>query len=203
MDFWRAAGIIEKRKWLIILSTVVCALLTFGATRLTGSKYQATYRYLWSRNSAALNSQGDARSNDPWVLDSEVKSQAQIYDAVVKSGDMIHQAMIQMGQTEIPANILDNISVTNSSPRTFELKVTDSNYARAQDLANFDCRRPEFLHRQAKVLGGGGRGIPLGVPDPAPVKRKKAAHAHPVRGDPDAVAPEARDDLAITTPPCG
>ena len=65
MDFWRAVEVLGRRKWLILLSVVVAVGLTFGATRLTGSRWTATVRMVTPAMTPQQSVQGTAPTGPP------------------------------------------------------------------------------------------------------------------------------------------
>src|SRR5689334_9839792 len=68
MDFWRAAHLLGKRKWFIILSLIVTTVLTYGATRLVGQEWQASVRFVIAQPlpiAGAGKSEDINRYNDP------------------------------------------------------------------------------------------------------------------------------------------
>jgi non-specific protein-tyrosine kinase len=133
--------ILDKRKWLILLSMVVAAALTFGATRLIGSKWVATVR-LVSEPTAAAN-EVDAQRGSPDIPDPEgrgAKAQAVVYATMVKSRQILRPALELLGETDLQQDFLQNlnqnITLDATGTRTFELAVYDNSPMRAMRLAN-------------------------------------------------------------------
>jgi capsular exopolysaccharide synthesis family protein len=133
MDFWRTVEILGKRKWLLLLSVLVTAGLTFLATRLVGSKYQASVRFVTPANSPLTNPNGAEIASDDMTV---ARSQAAIYEAVLKTRDVLEPALRKLSENQVPPDLLNNIDFKAIGPRLFELQVTDGSPARAQVLAN-------------------------------------------------------------------
>src|SRR5260221_10971107 len=104
MDFWRAVGILNNRKWLIVLSVIAATTLTWGATRLVGAKYVAEVKFM-SLSGAAVSSTGGKMPSGE--ADSSVqpgqgsqkdvdKKQLATIDAIMKSEKVITQALANM-----------------------------------------------------------------------------------------------------------
>src|ERR1041385_6183002 len=125
MDFWRAVQILNRRKWLILTSVVVTTLLTFLATRLVGSKWVATVRFV-SKNPIVQN------MNDPTASNPQdaARAQASMYEAVVKSKDVLETALTELHMSQLPPKLLESIKLEATGPRLFELAVTDSSPSR-------------------------------------------------------------------------
>ena len=142
MDFWRTISILNKRKWLILFSAIMSALLTYGATRLVGSKWQASVKFMASSTSplAKMNAQPGAPTDDngnPEPRDmQEAKDRARAYSDVVRSRNVILPAISLVKMTNPPDKFLDNITVEATSPTNYELQVIDASPARAEALAN-------------------------------------------------------------------
>ncbi|HWP57281.1 MAG TPA: hypothetical protein VNL14_05300 [Candidatus Acidoferrales bacterium] len=146
MDFWRAVDILSKRKWLILLSMVVTCALTFGATRLIGSRWVATVRFVSAPNSP-LTSSGEAAPTDAAGSLGAARSQAAVYLAIVRSRAVLEPALRQLNLLEVPANLLENIEFEAVGPYLFELRVYDSSPSRAGRLANAIARVFEEKNR--------------------------------------------------------
>ncbi len=141
MNFWRATEILGKRKWLILFSVMVAAVLTAGATRLVGSKWVGTVRLVVPQNSAIVRTPGAAGSTEDasgegLAGQEALKGQIAVYTAVVKSRSVIEPVFAKLGVTELPKDFLRHIEITASGPRLYELSVTDTTPARAKSLAN-------------------------------------------------------------------
>jgi len=133
MDFWRAVGILDKRKWLILLSVVVAMGLTFVATRLIGSRWIATVRLAAASTSPLTGSATTEREENDVIA---ARNQAKIYAVMVKGGGVMEPALRSLRQTQVPADLLKNIEVEAAGPGLFLLSVTDSSPSRAEALAN-------------------------------------------------------------------
>src|SRR5512147_3178803 len=121
MDIWRAAQILNSRKWLILLSVVVTAGLTYAMTRLTGSKWQASVQLLVPQGSALTdlsNKGGDSATGlpqyGPYAKDAS-ENQAATFQAIVKSKDVLDPALRQIHETVPPADLLARIEVKSTS----------------------------------------------------------------------------------------
>ncbi|MCC2669493.1 MAG: hypothetical protein K0Q72_1964 [Armatimonadetes bacterium] len=137
MDFWRAVGIVSKHKWLILLSVLVTTVLTFTATRLVGSRYLATVHFVTPATSPLTNTPGaavavDERASEPV----QTRQQAAVFDAMLKTRDVLEPALGKLSETQIPRDLLKNIKFEATGNRLYELHVTDGSPARAQLLAN-------------------------------------------------------------------
>jgi capsular exopolysaccharide synthesis family protein len=137
MDFWRAVEILGKRKWLILLSVVITTALTFGATRLVGSKWLASVRFFAPPESIYTSSPENPMASGARGPEQIIaKNQAEIYTAVVKSPEVLQPALIRLNMTTLPPDLLENIKFESSSQRLFELQVSDASPERAGALAN-------------------------------------------------------------------
>lgn len=137
MDFWRAVEILNKRKWLILLSTVLATLLTFGATRLVGSRWQATVRLVTPPNSEAMERTEDIvgiRKQTPGRGNEQ--EQAEMYEQIVRSRDVLEPALRKSRVSQLPPQFLENIKFEVAGPRFFELVIQDASPARAEVIAN-------------------------------------------------------------------
>lgn len=100
MDFWRAIHVLNSRKWLIMLSVVVTTALTYGATRLTGSKWQASVQLLAPQTSQLTEVYAKSDSSSvssipqygPQAKEAS-ETQASTFDAIVKSKDVLLPAL--------------------------------------------------------------------------------------------------------------
>jgi polysaccharide biosynthesis transport protein len=138
MDFWRVTAILNKRKWFIVLSVLVGTALTYGATRLIGSKWLATVQFV-SPQGSGLTLTSDAAAAEPGSEASMLaaKSQALIYTAIVKSRDVLEPALKDsLEQDRLPPDLLKNIEFVAVAPHLFQLQVTDTSIGRSEKLAN-------------------------------------------------------------------
>ncbi len=139
MDIWRAAEVLNRRKWLILFSIIVAVVLTYGATRLTGSRFEATVRLISPQTAsrvAAGSTQNNQQGND---MDSGVNSKAlkSLYTSILMSPDVIGPAF-RKTKEPIPAgtNLFRDVEFEVTGPRLYELKVTSSKPEKAGMLAN-------------------------------------------------------------------
>jgi len=130
MNFWRIVEILNKRKWLILLSVVASIGLTFLVTRLIGYKWVGTVRLV---STAPMDQQP---GSDGMRDQMNSKFQAPVYDAMLKSRDVLEAAFRVAKVVDVPENFLQNIQISSAGPRLFELLVTDTNPTRAEALAN-------------------------------------------------------------------
>lgn len=136
MDFWRAVGILSKHKWLILLSVVVTTVLTFTATRLVGSKYLATVHFVTPATSPLTAAPGTPTSDDRASEPVQTRQQAAVFEAMLKTRDVLEPALSKLSETQIPRDLLKNLDFDATGSRLYELRVTDGSPARAQLLAN-------------------------------------------------------------------
>src|SRR5258708_24969263 len=140
MDFWRAAQLLGKRKWFIILSIIVTTVLTWGAARIVGSRWQATVRFV-SAQYSPLTAPGRAGSDnnayrDPAVEIKAAKNEAMKYEAIVKSRSVLIGAQRKAPNIQWPADLALNLSFNSTSPQVFDLQVLDANAEHAQIMAD-------------------------------------------------------------------
>lgn len=161
MDFWRAVEILAKRKWLILLSVVVATTLTYGATRLVGSKWVAAVGFFSATDSTILPNAPDPlktsdRGPDMLVAD----QQAGAYSQLVREAAVLEPALKELnlnGNDLQIQEVLQNLKFVATSPRSFELQVTDSNPERAGNLANsiatsFQTQYARLFTTNAKIV---------------------------------------------------
>ena len=139
MDFWRTVDIIGKRKWLILLSGVVAALLMWGATRLIGSRWMASVDFVAPMKNAAMAPVGVADSSEPQSGEGaaeNAKADTALYDTIVKSQAVTEPVLHKLHIASLPGNFLKDVEFTTVGPRLFQLQVTDANQSHAAQLAN-------------------------------------------------------------------
>lgn len=141
MDFWRVVEILNKRKWLLMLSVIATVVFTFGGTRLVGSKWQAVVRFVTPPNSALTSptltaNTPDTTQSDGLAAMQSAKAQAAVFEAIAKSPGVLAPVLQQLHERELPANFLKNVEFEAVGPRLFELRVTDTNARRAEEYAN-------------------------------------------------------------------
>lgn len=137
MDIWRAAEILNRRKWLILFSMIVAALLTFGATRLTGSRWMATVRLL-SPEPSTLAGMADKTAKDTSRPTKEdIQTQEAVYAAVITSREVVEPAYKKLKLT-LPSGdrIFEEIEFEALGPRLYELRVFNSKPAQSEAIAN-------------------------------------------------------------------
>lgn len=152
MDFWRAVAILEKRKWLILLSVVSTMALTFAASALVGSKWVATVSFAVRPATNLMANPGEAQ-NAEVRLDRE---QLAVYKLLAKSRAVVVPALDAIHATQIPPDLLKSITVEATGP-TILLEATDSSPSRVQAFTNalaesFVQQNGELYSRQAKEV---------------------------------------------------
>src|SRR5690348_8797088 len=119
MDFWRAVEILGKRKWLILLSVVVATVLTFGATRLVGSRWMASVKFFAPQPSSVVPQADDPSAPPRPDSLGAAREQALIYTQIVKTKEVLGPALAKAGMTQLPEDVLNNIKFDLDTPRTF------------------------------------------------------------------------------------
>jgi capsular exopolysaccharide synthesis family protein len=74
----------------------------------------------------------DERASEPV----QTRQQAAVFDALLKTRDVLEPALGKLSETQIPRDLLKNIKFEATGNRLYELHVTDGSPARAQLLAN-------------------------------------------------------------------
>lgn len=141
MDFLRALRVLYARKWFIVLSVLVTTGLTYGATRLIGSKWEATVRLSTPRWSPFpdISTKAGIDTTLPQygpTAKEAAASQAALFEETIKSRDVLEPALAKIGESRLDPDLLQRISVTAVNPAIYLLQVTDPDQARARDLAN-------------------------------------------------------------------
>ncbi len=138
MNFWRVLDVLNKRKWLILFSVVVTTALTWGATRLVGSRWEATVSFVIPPTAAAANLNGAPSGGEleGQQGNSIGKAKAQMYTLWVRSAPVVGPALAKCGVTSPPPDLLSRIEFISTSGRLYELHVSDPNPAFAEKLAN-------------------------------------------------------------------
>jgi capsular exopolysaccharide synthesis family protein len=134
MDFWRIFEILSKRKWLIIFSGLVGALLMWGATRLIGARWLGVVDFVVPTQ-VVMSAPGSATSEQPVTAD-DSRNQAMLFAALVKSQAVVEPVMRSMDQTQMPADLLKNLDFVSVGPNMYQLQVIDQTAAGATQLAN-------------------------------------------------------------------
>ena len=131
MDFGRIAAILKRRILLLLSCVLVTMALTWGMTRLTGSRWLATVTFLIPSSSPLTEATKD-KSETP-MMDS--KGQSAIFAAIAKSPDVLQVALKKV-KIAPPRDLVRQIDFDAIGARLYELKVADSNPSRAEQLAN-------------------------------------------------------------------
>src|SRR5579884_249156 len=131
MDFWRAAAVLGKRKWLILFSVVVTVVFTYAATRLVGTQWQATVQLASSLPGPLMP--GGAATRDPGKQAATI--QAALYTSYLRSGDVL-QPVFQQLHIQPNGDMLNNIQIEATGLNLYQLEVSDRNPDRAARLAN-------------------------------------------------------------------
>jgi len=129
MDFWRIVSILNRRKWLILLSTVVAAALTAGTTRLIGSKWTATVHFSKPENISGT----PTTETEP---ERSAKNDASTYFDLIKSKNVVGPVLAKLNITKLPDDFYKNVAFEAEGPRLFALQVTDASPTRAEEIAN-------------------------------------------------------------------
>lgn len=135
MDFWRTLEILNRRKWLILLSGIIAASLTWGATRIVGSKWMAVVEFVSPEQSAATQSGADA-SGGQMAQEDNAKADAAIYATILKSQAVTQPVLQKLAFTQLPPDFLKSVDLVANGPRLFALQVTDTTPTRAAAMAN-------------------------------------------------------------------
>lgn len=153
MDFWRAAEVINKRKWLIALSVIVATALTWGATRLVGAKWQSTVQFIQPQSNpfAMVVTDSSGQEQNGQINMDGAKAQAFVYTAVVKSRDVMEPALRSLNLHKLPPHLLQNVQFVASAPRLYQLQVTDANPALSGKLANALAHHFESVYQKLRT----------------------------------------------------
>ena len=135
MDVWRIAEVLGKRKWLLLFSVVAAAILTFGATRLSGSRWVATVSFMSPTPPLAVN--GNQTSLSGEAAREEMKTMEAMYAAVITSREVMEPAYNKVREA-LPegTHIFKDIEFTATEPRLYELRIYNDSPARAERIAN-------------------------------------------------------------------
>jgi len=138
MDFWRAVGILNNRKWLILFSVIVATALTWFATRLVGAKWVATVRFMAIQSSSLVSSSGKGSDDDKekGSIRDQDRAQLAAIQAVLKSKEVVDGALKDMKMAQFPPDILDRVTVTIAGPRIYAMEFVDNSPSRAENIAN-------------------------------------------------------------------
>src|SRR5947199_5303877 len=104
MDFWRAAHILARRKWLILLSVVVATTATWGLLHLIGGRWLATIRFVSPQTSSLAGAGNGAEGEAPLAegrpeAEQAAKAQATLGAAMIQSRVVMEPALQQIGAT--------------------------------------------------------------------------------------------------------
>jgi capsular exopolysaccharide synthesis family protein len=141
MDFWRAAHILARRKWLILLSVVVATTATWGLLHLIGGRWLATIRFV-SPQLSPLSGAGNGTEGEAPLAEGRpeaeqaAKAQATLCEAMIQGRAVLEPALRQIGATVREADRGGGITFRAVGPRLFELQVTDSSRGRVTAFAN-------------------------------------------------------------------
>jgi polysaccharide biosynthesis transport protein len=151
MDIWRAAEVLNRRKWLILFSVVITTLLTFGASRLTGSRYIATVRFVAPETSPLTTSGAPGQNEGAARMTPEERSMLQaMYAGMILSQDVIVPAFEKLNEPFIPdPDFLKDIEFEGTGLRLYELRVSNPNPERAGKIAN--ALAESFVERNHRI----------------------------------------------------
>jgi polysaccharide biosynthesis transport protein len=133
MDFAHIIGLLKKRIGIILLSTVGALILTWGATRIMGTKWTATVDFVSTQNST-LGTGQDA--GDGFEGAQAAQTQAIIYTAIVKSQDVAEPTQRALHLDQLPADVVGSLQFTATGSRLYQLKVTARTKPQARAIAN-------------------------------------------------------------------
>lgn len=141
MDFWRAARLLARRKWLILLSMVVAATATWGLLHLIGGQWVATIRFVSPQVTslavaANANDGADTLSEGRPEAGQAAKAQAALCEAMIKSRAVVEPAQRASGFAHPGGAPPDGLTFQSVGPRLFELQVTEGSAPRVTALAN-------------------------------------------------------------------
>ena len=156
MDFWRLVSVIGKRKWLILLSVAVTVVLTIGASRLMGSKWIATVRFVATDNSVLTSATpgAEAAREESQV---EAEHKAVVYTSVVRSKEVVEPVLKQLNITHLPDDFLDSFKFEAATPKVFELQLTDTDKDRAREVVN--ALADSFLAQYQRIATRNARDV--------------------------------------------
>jgi polysaccharide biosynthesis transport protein len=155
MDFGRVFEILYKRKWLMAFAIVLTMVGTWLSTRLTGSRWVASIRFVvptMSPLTEAPNSQAQPQPGQ--IMDPS--AQAQMYTTIARSPEVLEAAVKKVKMTP-PSDLVDRLEFEAFGPRLFELHITDTNPKRAGEFANaiadaFEKKNHSLATQQARKV---------------------------------------------------
>lgn len=130
MDFRRALAILEKRRWILVISVLVTTALVYGVTRLMPSRWMAAVRLITPTGLAdPLRKISDAGEPDGAVA-------ARIYSVLARGKDVMEASAKVASVSDPLPKIAESIEFEGSGSHMFELRYYDSDPARASAMAN-------------------------------------------------------------------
>ncbi len=132
MDFRRAFGIIEKRKWIIIFSIVLTSALVFGVTRLIPSQWKGTVRLISPIGSPLT----DAIHKFTEAAEPDALSAAKIYGALAHSKEVMEPAARSANISAPLQRLALNIEFEGNGSRMYELRYLGTDPAKTRIMAN-------------------------------------------------------------------
>ncbi|HLJ57947.1 MAG TPA: hypothetical protein VKT77_23110 [Chthonomonadaceae bacterium] len=129
MDFRRALAIIEKRRWIIIGSVLITAVLVYGVTRLMPSRWMATVRLI------TPTGRSDMRSV-PEIGEADAPGAASMYRVLARDDKVMAAASAQAHVDTPLRGISENIEFEAAGAHMFELRYYDSEPGRAVTMGN-------------------------------------------------------------------
>jgi capsular exopolysaccharide synthesis family protein len=154
MDFWRIVAIVNKRKWLIMLSVVVTAILTLGATKLVGSKWMAIVSF--SADSPLRTALAGGEQQDTIRGKMIADQMAEVYTSQITNPRVLGPALQKLGLSDLPDEMIREIGFVAINSHLYQLQVTDSDPIRAGELAN--ALADEFEKSQTEMATANMRG---------------------------------------------
>lgn len=150
MDIWRAVEILQRRKWLIIFSVVVTAILAYGATRLIGSRWVATARLMSPQT--AKNATGNKENQDERDdRDASTgKATRTLFNTILLSREVVEPAYKEIKE-KLPdgAMLSREVEFIVLGPRLYEIQVKTSNSEKSELLAN--ALADSFVKRNSDI----------------------------------------------------
>jgi capsular exopolysaccharide synthesis family protein len=139
MDFWRTTEILSKRKWLILLSVIAASAMSWGATRLIGSRWSASVQFISKQESSLVSGsqapgQENLEASDPGF--EAARAQALIYATLVRSAPVLKPALEKAHPAHMPTDLMKSIEFVAIAPRLYQLVVSSGDKNDAANLAN-------------------------------------------------------------------
>lgn len=143
MDIWRAVEVLNRRKWLILFSTVIAVVLTYGATQLTGAKWQASVRLMapqtGGRATGTAGTGNNSQSTEYYEADSGGNARAlqTLYTTILLSKEVVEPAYEKIREA-LPngGTLTREVEFNVLGPRLYQIQVTTNKPEKSELLAN-------------------------------------------------------------------